>query len=158
MNNKLKARVKARNKANEYSNKLYPILAAIFASLVGQKILTAPGDLTAKVKKLMPELPNTTGLSVFRDRSSYRYGSWYSLSWTVKVCEMVEGGCTCVYEEVTVYIGKLEGQVLSEIEKPCNGRTDYTVKEVEQWREEYKRAAREADKARCALFPFGEND
>jgi hypothetical protein len=154
MNQTLKARIKARITANEHAIKLYKTLAEIFDPLVGKQVLTAQMLLLAKYRALVPDLPSTPGLAIFRHRTDH------SLAWTVKVCVNIEGGtyCGCVYEEATVYVGTLSGQVLTELSEPFEGRTDYTVEEVEKARREYKKAQKAADNLRSALFPFGESD
>ena len=150
--NTLKARVKAVNAANDYANKLYPQLVAIFEPLVGEQVLKADGTLLAKYQKLLPDFPSSNGLHV------YKHSSDYSLAWCVKTCEQVEDHCTCVYHEVTVYIGSLSGKTLKEIDRPFEGKTDYTVADVQAARERYKEAKKAADEAKSALFPFGEYD
>ena len=63
------AKVKAVNRANKEAIKLYEQLAPIFAPLVGQQVMKGTGGLLAKFQKLLPELPNTSSLSIHRHLS-----------------------------------------------------------------------------------------
>lgn len=152
MNHTLKARVTARNRANQHAVALYPVLAKIFKPLVGKKVLTAQGRLLHKYRELLPKMPSTVALSV------YNHSSGYSLAWLVKTCEQIEGNCCCVYEEAVVHVGSLDNNVLRELDQPFEGRSDYTVEKVEEARKEYEKAKKVADNLKYALFPFGESD
>lgn len=145
---RLVAKVKAVNRAHEYAHKLYAQLVPIFKPLVGQKILKADGTLLAKYDKLLPELPCFGNLRVYRHKSDY------SLGWTISTDE-TDSPHTCLYYDVTVYIGRLSRGVLESIEEPFNGRTDYTVEEVDQKRAAYTEAQKVADACKSALHPFG---
>lgn len=146
----LAARVRAVNRAHAYAAKLYPQLAEPFRPLVGQKIMKAGGTLMAKYAAMLPKLPYGQGLQVTPHHTDY------SLSWTVKTWESVDGGG--YYYDIGVYIGNLRNGVLTELCKPFEGRTDYDPLEVHAARERYKEAKRLADEAHSALWPFGEYD
>jgi hypothetical protein len=149
MKNDLAAMVAAVNRANACGVEMYRKLATVFKPLVGQKILKADGTLLAKYQALLPELPSTVALSVFRHTSDYL------LVWTVKTCEMVPP-YSRVYHEVTVYVGSLSGKILRDIMEPFTGRTDWTVEEVTAKRAAYKVAKEAAETAHSALCPdFG---
>lgn len=148
---KLIAKVKAVNKANDYANQLYVQLVAIFQPLVGQQILKVHGDLLLKIEKMLPVFKNSNGLRVYRSRSDY------SLIWTVNANEREcpDGGTQ--YHEVSVYVGKLDHGTLTDVyDSGPGGRRDYTPEEVKDKRETYKAAKEIADKANSALHPFGE--
>jgi hypothetical protein len=152
MNTELEARVRGVNAANQYANDLHSRLVAVFRPFVGQKILTAPGDLLARIKRLVDalDLPSTPRLHVYRDRSDY------CLRYVVKSCES-DGKCGHYYE-ASVSVGELDhGRLTSLIDAP-QYRTDYVAAEVVAARETYKEAKRVADEARSALYPFGESD
>ena len=147
----LESRVKAVNRAGEYANTLHSSLVEKFRPLLGLKIVKADGSLLAKYAHLVKDLPHKAELTV------YRHHSVYSLAWTVKTCESIED-CGCVYHEVTVYVGNLRGDTLTELSEPQNYRTDYTAEEVEAKREAYRKAKEVAENALSALYPFGEFD
>lgn len=151
VNERIKARVKARNNVNAEANRLYEVLVAIFAPLVGKTIFKQDGSLTAKCAKLLPELPGENALTVYGSSSKY------SLAWCVKTCESVPPH-GCCYEEAMVYVGDLTGKTLKKLCDPTNLRTDYTVGELEEKRRVYKEKKEEAGNARSALHPFGEYD
>ena len=150
--NILKARVKARNAAHQYGNKIYAELVEIFCPLLGQKILKADGQLLAKIDKLLPDFPGEPAIHV------YRHSSDYTLTWCVKVCEMIEGEDSCVYEEATVYVGDLGGDTLKGIFDPPDFRDDYTVEEIQEKRRIFEAKRKAFENARSDLYPFGEYD
>jgi hypothetical protein len=152
--NRLEAKVKARNTAVEYGISLYKQLVEVFEPLVGQKILKVDNDLLAKVKANVPKFDDLPeGISIFR-----RFAAVNAIAWTVKVRVPVEDDEIWVYQEVTVYVADMEGQTLTKINNPFEGRTDWTADEVEEKRRAYKEAKKKADEAHSALYPFGEHD
>ncbi len=155
----LKARIIARNRANEVANEVYRELVEIFRPLVGEKVLKADGQFLAKIAKLLPDW--NARYDTASDKSTvqvYRYSSDYSVVFVVKTCQSNgEGGCA--YEECSVYVADLNGTSVGEkISDPPNARTDFTVDEVLRLRANYAVKKVAADNALSALFPFGEND
>lgn len=160
--NRLKARVVAMNRCHKAMNELYPLLAVIFAPLVGQKILKADGSLLAKyaahVKPIMDKFNTGNELSVWHASDNR-----YSLLWNVKVCENMPDDGTCVYEESSLYVGSTnngmcDSQSLKELHPADVHRTDYTVKEILELRADYETKKEATEDARSALHPFGERD
>lgn len=149
MKEELKAKVIAVNFANDYANKLFPKLHAIFAPLIGQTLTKNDGSLMAKYVKLLPELPCTPRLNVYRTSGT----GW--LDWTVKTCQNIEGGTSCVYHETLVSVGRLERGVLVALQEPMSRRTDYTVEEILAKRAEAARLEGLWREARNACEPFG---
>ena len=148
---RLNAKVKAINRAHTYANQLSKQLQEIFRPLVGQEILKVDGQLLVKVKNLLPEFSNTSGLQVYRSSSNY------SLAWTVKTSEM-DTESTWMYYEIGVYVGSLNGKILTDLTPREELRVDYMPDEILRNREEYLRLKKLADTARSNLWPFGEND
>ena len=120
----LELNVIAVNLVNKNANEWYEKLVPIFTPLVGKKVVKKDGSLIESVKKLLPTLPNTPGISVYHSPSKY------SLIFTVKVCVAKDNSCT--YKKTTVYIGDITGDTLTQILKKYNHRSDYTVKEIEE--------------------------
>lgn len=152
MNARLTARVKARNLANKMANELSRKYAEAFAPFIGKQIDKVDGDFLEKVKKIVPADPNVPGVSTYRNKTRY------DLVFYVKVCVNVEGEGTCVYEEQSMYIGKLDGQVLTALTPRPDRPTDYSVEKVLALRKAYEAAKNAASEAESALFPFGEYD
>lgn len=149
----LAAKIAAVNAANEAANELRPVLLAAFAPFFGEKILKTDGTLLEKVRKIVPELPSTTALSV------YRHSASYSLVYYVKTCQGY-GAHSCVYHETPVYIGELDGATLKPLagNPQTDGRTDHSEGEILALREVNAAAKRAASAAASALYPFGEYD
>lgn len=153
MNELLRARVRALNKAGELANELYPKLLEVFKSHVGEKVFKKDGGLLAKFEKLLPELPHDTSIRVIR------YSSEYSLAWEVTAVESVNGSYGCKYESAMVYVGSVRNGILTDLEeKPPGHRTDFSVHEVLEKRNVCEEKEREYREAKSALFPFGESD
>lgn len=154
----LAAKVKAVNSAHTHAKRVFALLAPVFAPFVGQQIETAPGPLLAKLKKLLPDLPDirgTSSIQVFRESSPY------SLRWTVKACESVNPS-GCVYYEVSVYIGDMRGGVFVKAYDAAHSvdgwRTDYTAEEIAGKHAAVKAAEDALSEAKSALWPFNERD
>lgn len=148
--NRLAAKVKVVNRCNAEAKKLFAQLHEIFEPFVGQKIEKADGGLMEKVKKLLPELPNTYSLG------TYKLSSPYSLGWNVKSGETVDN--RAIYHDVSVYIGTMSNGVLTGLYDSFDARDDYTVEEIANLRADYKIKKKAAEAAESKLFPFGEID
>ena len=148
----LDARVEARNLANSEAHKLSAVLAEAFGPLVGTAVTKNDGGILHKHMHRLPDFAYSRGLSY------YRHSSNYSLAWVVKVCVSIGGQEGCVYEEAVVYVGKMDGNVLTHLEEPFEGRTDFTAEEILEKRVALEAARDALDDARSALCPFGEHD
>ncbi len=149
----LAARVIAHNKAAERGNKLYAQLAEVFRDFVGCKILKKDGTLLKDVESRLPELEYTTGMRII-----HRTSDSCHLSYKVDCCQNIPETYGCVYEEVTVYIGDLDGQNLIKLSDPPNFRCDYTAAAVIAARRQYDEALEIVNSCRNACYPFGLSD
>lgn len=149
----LAAKVAAVNNANRYANALHPLLTEALAPFIGCKVIKVDGSLLKTIQAALPTFPNTVPLSV------YRGSSGYSLYWVVKTCEGIAPH-GCVYHEVSVYVGKLNGQTLESWDgcKWEPHRTDWTPDEVAELREKAEKAKRAASDAESAVHEFGMYD
>ncbi len=148
-NDKVSAKVNAVNKANAYANDIHGQLVEAFQPFVGTKVLKADGTLTAKVEKMLPAFPHTSALSVYRNRSDY------TLTYVVKVCEPIGDGGSCLYHEVSVYVGDVRDGVLTAVAEPVNDRrTNYTVENASLAMEMVRVAEKALSDAKSALYPF----
>jgi len=150
---KLKAKVVVVNRANACANHLHGILLEIFTPLVGTKILKADGSFTKAVEKLLPVLPNTRELSVSK------LPTIYTLDFVIHSCEPVQGDITFVRHETSFYIGNIDkGRTLVKISSPVTPHPAYTVAEIIERRDAYKRLQEAADHIKSTLSPFGVSD
>lgn len=149
---RLEARVVAVNRANAYAKMIYPKLAAVFKNFIGTKVYKADDSLLKKVKESIPPLPEVAGVRCWVNASGY------SLYWGVQAYESADD--CAMYSDVSVYIGEISNGVLVSITTNHweNVRTDFTAEEITEKRVEYKRLEEIANKAKSALFPFGEYD
>lgn len=150
----LDAKIKAVNAANKAAVEIYRLLEPIFRPLVGCKILKADGSLLKSVEKLIPELPDVGG-------NTYRSSSKYSLVWNVSACQCSAFDSIATYHDVSVYVGRLDGDVLTELydaPEPKHYRTDHTPDEARALQAEYEAAKSKADDIRSKLALMGINE
>ena len=157
MNEMLKANVIAENKANKVANMLRPKLKEYFRDKVGQKVVKKDGSLLQKIKDDLSNFSwfvnENNHIMIYFDKSEY------SLRWSIKVNEMIEGKCACVYRESSVYVGNLRDGFLVDIDKHNDDlKVDYNVESILKLRECHKEAQQVADEIRSNLYPFGEYD
>jgi len=145
---RLTAKVKAVNRANAYAQELYERLMPIFEPLVGEKILKQDGALLAKIMKLMPELPNTDVLCVFRSLSAC------SLEFHIRAMEHADDFRGNVYHEAHLYIGELDRGTLVALAQLPNVRSDWTIREVAEGHKKVEEAQEALDNAKRAIHPF----
>lgn len=148
---KLEARVQAVNTAHLYANSLYDLMAAAYKPLIGQDIFKADGTMFQKVEKLLPAVPESPRIHVYRDagRYSIRYG--------IRAWHPIPGSNDMTYE-ISVYIADITGGKIEKLYDPPAFRTDFTAGEIADKRQAYKDAQKKADDAKSALWPFGESD
>lgn len=119
------AKIKAVNAANAEAMRLYPILAQILRPFVNQKIVKIDGSFLEKIRKLLPEIPHTSFLSVYKIQSDY------SIAFGIRAWASIENHpMASSYYETTVYIGKIEGQTLIGICEPPEARPDWELENV----------------------------
>lgn len=157
----LDCKVEAVNRANEVANALFAQMHAIFKPLAGQKICKVDGTFLKRVAELLPpsdypddKHPKPT-VMYYRNRVGD-----YSVSFTVKVCAY-NGHEGCHYAERTVYICDLRDGVIPDDARwydAPNHRTDFTVDEVKQLREDYRTKRDAYESARGKLGDWGEHD
>ena len=147
------AKVAAVNRAHRVAMDVWQTMHDIFAPLVGEKIDKADGTFLAKIAKLLPKLPHDHSITIIRDSSEY------SLAWSITCNEPICGDCGHLYYGITTYIGGMSGGRLTNFDhhedKP-KYRTDYTVKELLELRDDCKKKKNAYEAARSACWPFDE--
>lgn len=153
---RLRARVEARNLAGAEVNRIRPLLREFFAAYVGKKVLKADGSLLKSIEDAL----KSSGIFRETDRRLQVYRSTsnnYSLSWVSRACVNIDG--EVAYEESWVYIADLDGTEIRCLSNDHGDeRTDFTVEEVKRLRADYEAKKKIADDAKSALHPFGEYD
>jgi hypothetical protein len=146
---KRRAMIKAVNRCHTEAMKLQEQLQAIFAPLVGTKILKVNGQLLAKVEALLPIFPHDRWIYIGHSSSAH------TLSWSIKITELLESRDSSVNYGVSVYIGNLSGTSLKDVSFDIpTYRTDWTEQELLEKRAAYKVARNAKDEARSACHPF----
>ncbi len=146
---RLAAKVEAKNKVNARALAITGAYLAAIAPFVGQQIYKADGDFLKKFKAALPEgVPG-----------DYFFPSRYNLVRVVRDHAEVNGSYSET-QEASVYLGKCDGPILTELYQPMpeNFRTDYTVEEIVQARKALTEAKRAVSAAESALCGFGEYD
>ena len=147
----LAAKIAARNRCNKAANELYPRLAEIFRPMVGKKVVKVDGDLVygCRTNDLRSVL-DVPGCHV------YRYCSVYSLMWCVKCSENIVGQSGCVYQEASVYVASLSGQICEKIDEWTDLKTDYNLDDLVAKIDAAELAREEYDRVKGLTFPFSE--
>ena len=144
MKTKLQAKVEARNKVIAEYNRLAPILQENFAPLVGKKIMKSDG-LMEKYRNLVPK--TESGIM-------YLHRSDYSLVFIIKV-NVSHEPCGCIYDELSLYVGKIQNNNLAEILPVELIDKVYTVEQVLAMRKRVEKADKELRDAQAELVSFG---
>lgn len=146
----LNAKVKAVNHAHEVAHEVYRRFREALQPYLGQNVTKKDGTLLKKVADKMPEFPHQHDLMVYRNSSDY------TLSWTVKTNEHIEGTHGCLYYERTVYIADIRDGVIEKFYDDFEARTDYTADEIKEKRAAFDKAEKALQEAKSALWPFAE--
>jgi hypothetical protein len=153
----LEAKIGARNEVNDLANKLSPAIFEAIRPLVGTKVFNAGAVISQKLRKCLPELPNTVEASAY-----YSTGHGYSFVVVFKTSTMYPdrtGDHYCAsYAEDTVYLANIDGLTVSKLYDFQPRRTDYTAAEVIAARAELKLAKNAVSAAQSKLYHFGEHD
>jgi hypothetical protein len=155
---KLEAKVAAQNRANALILELHPKFREIFLPYLGQKILTANGQLLAKVEKQLPELPNTAEVRAWKQSGI----NSISLHVSVNTRMLNEHGG----DEIAIYAEAYATLVWfpafgSGIGKPTEIpecpvlRTDYTAEEISKLRKQASTLELELSRVKSALGELG---
>lgn len=153
-NNLLAANIIAENRVNAYIRAVAPLMFEALKPFLGQKVILATGELSAKVKKAMEPF---VGWKEAEKIQIYRYSSNYSLLYVFKTSEPTENyGCT--YRERSVYFGKIEGNnVMSEFFKfdPINF-PQYKLEQILSIRAELEAAEKKVSEIKSKLPDFAQ--
>lgn len=149
MDAKLAARVRMVNRANEYANKLQPLLREALGGLLMTKVLKKDGEFLKSVEALLPAEASAyeTNLRVIR-RTTFS-----DLAWEITVNETVDG--RTIYHTETIYLASMDGPVLRAFYHYPTRREDFHPDEIEKLRRQYEAAADEVSELKRKLVPFG---
>ena len=153
----LEAKVGARNQVNRAAQSFYPAAIEALRPFIGQKVLNQGHVKSAKLVAALSKFPNTPALYIHYSANAY------GISMEVKVCVSFENcfgghGSAC-YAEQSVFLGKIENHVLTKLlPAPTELRTDYTVEEIIQYRNELAEARKAMHRAEHKICHFGEHD
>jgi hypothetical protein len=157
----LAAKVAARNQLHQLIRHWVPRLHQVLAPFIGTRVVLAAGSLTAKVRKALPELPNTVDETVSLGADEYHVYARF------KTCSGSplrgrDGSCGAAYAEETVYLAclKCDSGTLEKLlpSHPESCRTDHTEAEIIAARLRLKQARAAVQLAENAVRPFGEYD
>jgi hypothetical protein len=154
---RLEAKVRAKNRLNALILELMPKILVAAAPFVGKRVSTP-----AAWEKFKNALPKHADLII--TQSNWNVQAFF------KVCESAGDGCC--YAEETVYFGdfqRVQNGVIAGVNgnldklnewspSPVYYRTDFTVAEIKERREAYKKAKAAADDAQSKLNFWGEYD
>lgn len=122
----LEAKIKARNKVNQYALEIGPRVIEALKPFIGQKVCNVGGELSKKVMGQLPALQNE-----FNIRAFYSTGHGYTVTVQLNASETTRQG-HAMYCDATVYVANLRNGILESMfpdMEPADWRTDYTVDE-----------------------------
>lgn len=166
-NNRLEAKIAARNKVNDHAQKVYDVLMPIFAAWPkDKKAVNNDGSFVVKLKEQVKAALDKFEAE-FKPFQVYCSVQYSSVICTVRACETSpcrSGGGIATYADQSVYLMETKGNLL--IHPPYHpngyprptGRTDYKAEEIIAARAE---ASRLRDLARAQEFlycNFGDHD
>ena len=146
----LAAKIAARNRCNKAANELYPRLAEIFPTIGRKKVVKVDGELVAGVIAALRGVLDVPECHIYRSRSDY------SLLWCVKCSENIVGQSGCVYQEASVYVASLSGQICEKIYEWTDLKTDYNLDDLVAKIDAAELAREEYDRVKGLTFPFSE--
>ena len=159
----LAAKVAARNIVNKTARDMLPAMLAALAPFVGQKVVLATGQLSAKVKAALPQSDHVPGSGYGTPQWWYDSGAGYTLRATVKVCcgSEAKGYTSGHYAEQDISLGELDKHS-GTLVKLCDGHvfpSDFTEAGVIVARTALRIAQKALDDARgLEIHHFGEHD
>lgn len=143
--NKMAAKIRAVNTANEQGKLLYKQIVEKITPFIGTKILKADDKL---IKKIAQEIKTPYN----NDLLIYQNSSKYTLSYVVQ-SNCRDGG---EYEshEAIVYIGNIRDGILLELLEPFNERSDFSTQEIIEVMSEIKNLEEKLSQAKNKIYPF----
>lgn len=155
MNDRLAARVKAKNRANEIANRLEIEFKEIFRPFVGKKILLQTGGFIKSINETLKKY-NFPENKVFR---IWKTDTTYSLNFRISAAEVENYNCSSCSAESRISIGKLDGNILTAIEETNHPqKTDFSAEEIQRLRDLVRQKESEVNQIRNQYYGFGEND
>lgn len=155
MNNRLEARVKAKNLVNAKANGIEPKLREIFAPYVGKKILKVDGSLVSEIAEKLKQFnyPAQNEFRFWHEKLSY------SLVFTLSMSADIKDHGSHESADAKVNIGTMDGQILEKINELIFALpTNYSVKSIKNARERAREKEHELNLIKSEYACFGEND
>lgn len=143
--NKLAAKIRAVNTANEQGKLLYEQIVEKITPFIGTKVFRADNTL---IKKIAQEIETPQE----KDILIYQNSSRYTLSYVVK-SSCRDGG---EYEshEVMVYIGNIRDGILTDLLEPFNERSDFSTQEIIDVMAAIKNLEEKLSQAKNQIYAF----
>lgn len=155
MNNRLTARVEAKNLVNAKANEVESKLREIFLPYVGKKILKVDGSLVSEIGEKLAQF-NYPAQNEFR---FWREKLNYSLVFTLSMSVNIKDHGSHESAEAKINIGQIDGQILKEInELVYILPTNYSAASIEHARARARELDRQLSVVRSEYTCFGEND
>lgn len=156
MNNRLIARVNAKNRANTIAAQIEKEIREIFRPYVGKKIFLNGGDLIAPLRGKLEQY-------TFPHQKQYRFYRLrhlkYILSFEVGISEQIQGNSGCASAKSIAHIGTLDGGVILETISPdIYNFQQYTPEEIETLRDEAFKKESELRAIQSKFACFGVDD
>ena len=152
---RLIAKVAAKNKCHTLANALTVELMDALKPFVGKKVIKTDSSLLESMLKITTpicEKYRQLGARVWRHSSSY------SVAFGVSANAIIEGKGSTENAECVIYIGKIDGQIMTALENACVRPTDYSAEKIHNARIELAKAKAVVNRIENDLCGFGEWD
>ena len=152
----LAAKVRARNKCHEVLNRVVPMAIEALRPFIGLDVQLKGYGLKKQLRDAIdPITSNGTGMWPLIRFDSSRY----SISVSVKICEMIHGDHGCVYAEESAMLGEVNGGILTKLyEAYVPRREDHTADEIVMIRKQLDGMRSRMSELSSKLMGFGEHD
>lgn len=152
----LEKKVHAINEVQRLAILNFEHIVPILKTFIGQKILLASGDKSAKLKKalsFLDEQPKQFGTDYARLHWCMLDINTYSV-WMKVSCSFKDTDSSCFYEDVSIYIGKMENGILTEVETEAPKFETYNVQDVKTLMNEKKQVEDQLSNLKSKLHKF----
>lgn len=147
--------IRAQNNAHRIANEAAPKIAEALQQFQGAQIVKQDGELLAKVAKTLPDLRPYNYPATHNARAFVKVSG--ACLW-LQVCGIDQFSQThgeiAVYRDAAVYLGNIDGAILTKIATPEPLREDYNADEIEAARRAVEEAEEALRTARRNLAPF----
>ena len=144
-NSPLAAKVDAVNSANAELNRIVPLLREVIKPFYGQKVYTAQGEMTAKLKKAIAQIAIGEGFSTY----------WPHEGCIVVKTSRVHAGIAHYAEAYSYIFTKSFDGLCAPVQREFSPyKTDYSEEKIKETKEKLEKAQKVVSDLESEISPF----